>query len=95
MDEIVPPYHTLVREFESINDAETIELKGCTYLEYGAQFQVDWKRANSGLELVVPVTKKSKYVTVTIQYPNANGGDQSAEGNPVNHANYAFVFTED
>ncbi|MCS4484979.1 hypothetical protein NXS08_05790 [Gleimia sp. 6138-11-ORH1] len=94
MNETVSPYHTLVRECERINNTETVELEGYTYLEYGAQFRVDWKRANSGLELVVPVTEKSKYVTVTIQYPNANGWDRVAEGNPVNHANYAFVFTD-
>lgn len=94
MNEAVSPYHTLVRECERINDTATVELEGCTYLEYGAQFRVDWKRENSGLELVVPVTEKSKYVTVTIQYPNANGWDRTAEGNPVNHANYAFVLTD-
>ncbi|WP_299293665.1 type II toxin-antitoxin system Phd/YefM family antitoxin [uncultured Mobiluncus sp.] len=38
--------------------------------------------------------EKSKYVTVTIQYPNASGWDRATEGNRVNHANYAFVFTE-
>ena len=94
MNETVSPFYTLVRECTGINDSETGELKGCTYLEYGAQFQVDWERVNSGLELAVPVSEKSKYVTVTIQYPNANGWDRTTEGNPVNHANYAFIFTE-
>ncbi|MDO4605937.1 MAG: hypothetical protein Q4B12_01275 [Bowdeniella nasicola] len=94
MNETVAPYHTLVRKCETINNTETGESEGCTYLEYGEQFRVDWKRVNSGLELVVPVTETSQFVTVTIQYPNANGWDQTAEGNPVNHANYAFALTD-
>lgn len=94
MNETVSPYHTLVRECERINGTETVELEGCTYLECRVQFRVDWKRENLGLELVVPVTEESKYVTVTIQYPNANGWDRTAEENPVNHANYAFILTD-
>ncbi len=94
MNETVAPYHTLVRQCETINNTETVDSGGCTYLEYGEQFRADWKRVNSGLELVVPVTETSQYVTVTIQYPNANGWDRTTEGNPVNHANYVFALTD-
>lgn len=41
------------------------------------------------------ITMKSKYVTLSIFYPNANGWDKASTDSPMNHANYVFILKSD
>lgn len=92
---IAPPPSTLVRQCEQIYKKESVNPNKCTYQEFGINLQEDWQVRDSFIELRLPITMKSKYVTLSIFYPNANGWDKASTDSPMNHANYVFILKSD
>lgn len=92
---IAPPPSTLVRQCEQIYKKESVNPDNCTYQEFGINLQADWLVRDSFIELRLPITMKSKYVTLSIFYPNANGWDKASTDSPMNHANYVFLLKSD
>ncbi|AWE42807.1 hypothetical protein DDD63_08705 [Actinobaculum sp. 313] len=95
LHETPAPSNTLVRQCERIGNDGFPDTTSCIHEEYGAGYTSNWVDHPAGLQLDVALQAGVQFVTVTIQYPNENGWDESMYEDTENHANYAFFLGTD
>lgn len=89
-----PPYYLLIRQCGKLEAGGYPDLSSCSYTEYTGDEQC-FDDVESGIEFDVELLFDTKFVTITIQYPNDTGWDAEATESPDNYANYSVFLERD
>lgn len=90
----VPPYYSLIRQCSRLDANGYPDLSSCSYTECVGEEQC-FRSVESQIESDTELLSETKFVTITIQYPNDSGWDAEAVENPDNYANYSFFLEQD